>query len=144
MEGNNGRHCKTRFYFSLYEWTEIDALTYRWLLVLSAVVLTTIHISDLPNINEDQRLGRRTLPSVISVSEVAQTTGCIIIGWSVVLAFKNYNGSPYFALGILMMGVAICKILLRAQGRYFPREIDLAYKLYTIWLILIAFSPAME
>ncbi|OQE38951.1 hypothetical protein PENCOP_c007G08571 [Penicillium coprophilum] len=127
----------------LCDWKELDSLSYQWLAVFSMVILSTIHVSDFPDIDGDIKLGRKTLPILVGISRGTKVTAYMIMGWSVFIAFPNFASATTFACGIFAMGMMVCYLLLRGQSDRWSRKHERAYMYYTIWLGLIAFAPIL-
>lgn len=114
----------------VWNWKEIDETNLYWFAILCAVIFSTMHVSDIPDMKGDDRLGRKTLPIILGLEKCNKITACVVMGWSFIMALTNLAPAPVFAFGILVAGMAICHSLLLVQESSQPKRIEQAYRCY--------------
>lgn len=122
--------------FSL--WSRLAVIDAHWVVVYAAIVLCTIQVADLGDIEGDEMLGRRTLPIVYGekFTKAISTLG-IVLASEIVREFWALSGT-ISGVVLLVGGIVVGGIV--AWGEYHgPKN---AYAWYCIWLMGIGLVPA--
>lgn len=111
----------------------VPGTTYRWLGFLAAVIVTTIHMQDIPDQDGDRAAGRKTFPLVFG-DEVARRTIAVAMSlWSigVLLGLKGWSPAR-----MLFCGLGFC-VASRLLTRKDVAEDRFSFLLYNAWIVSI-------
>ncbi|KAI9037503.1 UbiA family prenyltransferase [Aspergillus affinis] len=116
---------------------ELNTAAYVWLGVIGLIVLTTIHVQDIPDIEGDAARGRLTLP-IIHGQRVARISVAVgVLFWSIFCP-------TFWALDIvgylILLGPAGLIAYRTMQLRWVSAD-EITYQLWCVWLILIYLLP---
>ncbi|PLB46283.1 hypothetical protein P170DRAFT_479197 [Aspergillus steynii IBT 23096] len=116
---------------------ELNRSAYVWLGVIGLIVLTTIHVQDIPDIEGDAARGRLTLP-IIHGQRVARISVAVgVVFWSVVC--PTIWGLD--VLGYLLLLSPAGLIAYRTMQLRSVSADEVTYQLWCVWLILIYLLP---
>lgn len=128
-----------------------------WILVISAVILTTMHVQDLKDQEGDERRGRRTAPHVLGDGKARWTIAIPVGAWSVFCTafwgFRGHDGSkdrgetvlsaPLMVIGayIVLLGawVAFRCVALRT-----PASDRATWQLWAFWTASLYALPCLH
>ena len=118
----------------------ITSLGYSWIILISCVIFTTMHVQDLKDQTGDKARGRRTAPLVLGDEVARWTLAFPIVAWSAICPlFLNVGLSGYvitYVLGFLL----VMRIFLW-------RSVDAdrkTYKLWAAWIIVLYMLPVIK
>lgn len=111
-----------------------------WLLIISAVVCTTVHTQDMYDQPGDSAAGRKTVPLVVGDGPARWSIAIVMAAWSWLCPM--YLGSAavgYLAPGILGLLVGIRSLVKRSvEGD------KTTFRIYNIWLVSIYLLPLIK
>lgn len=106
-----------------------------WFGVYSAVIFTTIQVSDIPDIEGDKLQNRRTMPIVCGEVVTRWTSAVAVVGWSFfVSSFWGLSALWLPAFGVV---VAVA-IVLGGHSEGLDKRV---YLVYNIWLVAVGLVP---
>ena len=111
---------------------------YPWLVLLTAVVLTTGHVQDLQDLEGDTASGRKTLPVLIGEARARWSILLPVACWmAVVPLFWSCGG--FSSLIVLGLGGTVVGRL--AKGNDTPQGYKTTFKLWTCWVVMMYCLP---
>lgn len=117
---------------------ECDTLIYLWIALTAAVVMTTIHAQDFPDMAGDAARGRRTLPLVYSEGWVRGSLAALVLLWSVVcLSFWSVKLPIVWLLTLSIGGMIGLKTTIHRDRA----SDEVVWKLWCVWMALIYVLP---
>lgn len=118
--------------------TNISMLAWKWLAIFSAVILITIQITDILDVDGDRQNGRGTLPTTLVVMETGVLSAAIVLGWSAYLVSVLHETRLSWLLACL--GFILASLLM--YGVFWSLStVKVACKCYSGWIALVAFVP---
>ena len=112
-----------------------------WLLMLAAMISTTIHVQDFRDVAGDKLRARRTIPLVVGDVPVRYMAALAVVAWSRLAAsfweLGVLGSLPSGAIGLFLIG----KLLL---GERTPASDRAAYKIWPLWMVSFFFMPLMK
>ncbi|MCJ1243255.1 hypothetical protein MMC30_000452 [Trapelia coarctata] len=115
-------------------------VTYQWLGMIAAVILSTMHVQDLKDQEGDHSRERKTLPLVIGHWATRCLIASAVLFWSIACPlFWGLGLAGYALSGISGAVVATRALLLRDTGAD-----RLTWKLWSLWLMGLYFLPLVK
>ncbi|POS80966.1 UbiA prenyltransferase [Diaporthe helianthi] len=112
-----------------------------WIALTAAVVMTTIHAQDFPDVAGDKARGRKTIPLVFNEVLARATLAFLVLFWSVVcLVFWDVK-SPM--VWVAMLGMAGAMSLKTVLGRTL-RSDKLVWRLWCYWMSFLYLLPVFS
>ena len=110
-----------------------------WLTIIGCIVFTTIQLQDLPDMEGDQKRGRKTIPLVFGEWPCRVGIAVNVVLWSLAsLFFWRLHDSTFPCVMLLSVG---CAVALRVLVfRDVPSD-ERTYKLWCVWLALVYSLP---
>lgn len=118
--------------------TDTSMLAWKWLAIFSAVILTTIQITDILDVDGDRQNGRRTLPTALGVVETGVLSAAIVLGWSTYLVSVLHG--TWLSWLLAYLGFILASLLIYGVC-WSLFTVEIACKCYSGWIALIAFVP---
>ncbi|KAH8427072.1 UbiA family prenyltransferase [Aspergillus melleus] len=116
---------------------ELNPAAYVWLGVIGLIVLMTIHVQDIPDIEGDAARGRLTLPIIHGQQAARISVAVGVLFWSIVCP-------KFWALDVvgylILLGPAGLIAYRTMQLRWVLAD-EVTYQLWCVWLILIYLLP---
>lgn len=111
-----------------------------WLVVIGAVVLTTVQTQDLYDQEGDRRRGRKTMPLEIGDSVTRWVTAVFILFWSYVCPF--FWSLPIFAYAptVFLGGIITWRVLMRRS----VSNDKLTFKVWNVWMVAFYLLPLLH
>lgn len=109
-----------------------------WLLIIAAVVFTTVHTQDMYDQVGDSAAGRQTVPLVIGDGPARWSIAISVMLWSLVCPLCWASGSVGYIAPILFGGW----VTLRSLTRRTVKEDRTTFRIYNAWLVSIYSLPA--
>ncbi|RAL17615.1 UbiA family prenyltransferase, partial [Aspergillus homomorphus CBS 101889] len=116
---------------------DISGRGYLWVTMISGVILTTMQIQDLKDVEGDLSRGRLTIPILIGQSPARWMLAGLILAWSPACVW--FWHLPWWGY-LLPTAVAIAVGLLIIQPRTFRAD-PVAWRLWCFWLVLLYLLP---
>lgn len=112
----------------------------QWILVVSGVILTTMHIQDLKDIEGDRRRCRRTAPLVLGNDLTRWTIVAGLLFWSLFC--------PWFWqsswIGVVQSSGTGALVAFRILKRKDPAADRLSWKIWAWWTVSLYFLPLLQ
>lgn len=110
----------------------------KWILLTGAVVITTIHAQDLPDVKGDAARNRKTLPLLYGQAPTRWSLAVAVVFWSVVCPwFCNVQmlgvWGVVVALGSAMAGLTLCS--------WRERTDKIVWNLWCVWVAAVYTLP---
>lgn len=116
---------------------EDEELLRNWILLTAAVVMTTIHAQDLPDIAGDKVRGRRTIPLVYGDSWARWSIAVLVPTWSMIcLNFWQVHALGWMTLLFIAGTMALLVILRRDHSS--DKQV---WRLWCLWMSALYFLP---
>lgn len=118
----------------------ITAPGYSWIVLISCVIFTTMHIQDMKDQVGDKARGRRSAPLVLGDAVARWTIAVPIVVWSVVCPLFLKVGLPGYLITCVLGFLIVARI-------FIWRSIDAdrtTWKLWTAWTALLYMLPVMK
>jgi 4-hydroxybenzoate polyprenyltransferase len=117
-----------------------NSQTYTWLYMIGFVILTTMHVQDLKDVDGDRARDRKTFPLVMGQETSRWSIAIAVLCWSVICpSFWNVPWLAYVTVGMLGLVVAGRVITLRSF-----EEDRTTWKLWACWLMTCYMLPSMN
>lgn len=116
----------------------LTTAAYSWIALTGAIIMTTVHAQDMPDIEGDLTRGRRTIPLLYGERGARWSLAGMMISWSgVCLWFWGFSGLwvSFFILGFVDLA-AILSIL--QLGKHVD---EVVWKIWCGWMICLYFLP---
>ena len=110
---------------------------FRWILIVSAVIFSTMHIQDLQDTAGDQARNRQTAPLVLGDSLARWTVAVPILAWSVLCPLYLRLGLLAFVLPV-MVGTFVAFRTVWMRG---PQTDRMSWHIWAFWLISLYVLP---
>jgi 4-hydroxybenzoate polyprenyltransferase len=115
---------------------EITDIGFTWILMISAVILTTMHVQDLKDMLGDKSRGRETAPLLLGETATRWTLAVPILLWNPVCAV--FWGQWVAALPATVLGVWVAWRVLWCHGKANDRW---TWQLWCGWTALLSLMP---
>ena len=111
-----------------------------WFFVLGAIIATSCHLQDIPDVKGDALRGRRTLPLVLGDS---------FARWSaaVSVAFWSWFGPAFWQLGVITNALSLgvgAVIIFRTLTKRAVRADKVTFYLWNLWMMVFYLMPLMK
>jgi 4-hydroxybenzoate polyprenyltransferase len=116
--------------------TSITSDGLRWIYIVSAIILTTMHIQDLKDVVGDRAKGRKTAPLVLGEQPARWTLVISIILWGPFCAV--YWRKPCIGLIAVLFGTFIAWRCVLYKGNKEDRK---TWQLWCAWTALLSLMP---
>ena len=132
-------HASSRIAKGSVHTPELGIAGQQWIILISLVILTTMQIQDLQDVEGDKKRGRRTVMLVLGMQTSRWCTALPILAWSFAI--------PYI---IGAMAVTISSILVLGLGVYTAwrvlhltstKEDNKSWNVWAVWLIALYTLP---
>lgn len=107
-----------------------------WTTIVSAVILTTMHVQDLKDVAGDKVKGRRTAPLVLGDQSSRLTIAFPVIFWSFACTYYWQLGS--LGLGPISLGLAVSWRCVTLRGKSADRK---TWELWALWTATLYAMP---
>lgn len=109
-----------------------------WISLTAAVVATTVHTQDLPDIPGDKARGRKTMPLLYGEAWARGSLAVLILIWSLA-CLKYWNVGSLFVWFIqISIALAIIVLVTFRLGQFYD---ELSWKLWCIWATMLYMLP---
>lgn len=115
---------------------EVSSREIWWIVIISLVILTTMHVQDLKDVAGDKLKGRRTLPILIGVKEARWSLITPITLWTAVCAY--YWNLGWMSIGSGALAVYLVFRCLRGGDKWFDRK---TWQLWCFWTATLYTMP---
>ena len=119
---------------------EVHQAGFSWLLIISAVVLSTMHVQELKDVAGDKVRNRRTVPLVFGDSVARWSVAVPVLAWSVICPLYLRLGLLGFVLPVTL-GVFVACWTLWTQNIQAAR---LSWQIWALWLISLYVLPLIK
>ncbi|CAG8953580.1 hypothetical protein HYFRA_00010039 [Hymenoscyphus fraxineus] len=151
LEGSGAGPCQRNILngagYSCFGWGAVSVLVggslngllLRWLLLLAAVITTTVHAQDFPDVEGDAKSGRETMPLRYGQAVPRYVLSILSIFWSAIcLAFWNISSPLVWAAPILIGGTMAVMTAFRWNQWY-----DIwVWRLWCFWICILYTLPS--
>jgi 4-hydroxybenzoate polyprenyltransferase len=121
---------------------QIDALLTdvlcKWLLLLAAVIITTVHAQDFPDVEGDEACGRKTMPLLYGQAWSRYGLAVFLILWSAVCPAFWQVSSPLVWAVSLLIGGAMAALTVFRWDAYSDL---IVWKLWCLWIGVLYLLP---
>lgn len=109
----------------------------QWLLVIAAVILSTVHLQDMYDQEGDSERGRKTVPLVIGDAAARWTIAIPMLGWGALCpAFWHANASVFGLSFTLACTIAVRTLLFRSV-----QSDQTTFRIWNCWVALLFVMP---
>ncbi|OTA01060.1 UbiA prenyltransferase, putative [Trichoderma parareesei] len=113
---------------------------FAWILVTGAVIMTTVHAQDLPDIEGDMARGRLTMPLTYGETAARASLAAMVMFWSVTCPLF-WDASLWGWAASTGIGSTMSVLALQKRGQ---RWDEVVWKLWCLWITVLYMLPAME
>ena len=117
-----------------------NEMIYRWILVIGAVIITTVQLQDMTDQEGDSIRGRKTVPLVIGDGPARWTIAVPVVLWSLLCpAFWSFD-----VIGFILpvtIGVSISSRILLVRTLEADKS---TFKLWNLWVMILYFLPLLK
>ena len=120
--------------------SQIKQVTINWLLLIGAVVLTSVQTQDMYDQAGDRARGRKTLPLVIGDYPARWTIAVSMVFWSVI-------GPTFWELGVISYTSSMALgtvIALRSLLKTSVADDRRTFRLWNAWMVLLYLMPLLK
>ena len=120
--------------------SHFEPKTYQWLLIIGAVIFTTIHAQDMSDQPGDRARFRRTVPLVVGdhAARISIVVSIAFWSWFCPLFWKSDVKS--WAMLLLLGGIVSCRFLLLRT----IKADKISFRLYNLWIISLFLLPLFK
>lgn len=119
----------------------ISPLGYAWAALISAVILTTMHVQDLKDVEGDRARGRKSAPIVLGRRVASYTIAVPTLVWSAVCA-TAWASSATAAAGVMSLGGYVAWRCVACVG---DRTVDRrTWQLWCFWTAVLYVLPPLS
>jgi 4-hydroxybenzoate polyprenyltransferase len=112
---------------------------YTWMFVTGAVIMTTVHAQDMPDVEGDKARGRKTVPLLYGEWWARSSLAVMVMFWSVLCPSMWAGTATWWAwVPPLLVGCAISALTLLRRGQ--PVD-EIAWKLWCLWAMTLYILP---
>ncbi|MCJ1296311.1 hypothetical protein MMC34_007877 [Xylographa carneopallida] len=108
-----------------------------WFALIGAVVLTTVHIQDLPDQEGDAARGRRTIPLEIGDVNARWSVVLLDLVWSIAAPMFWRKGAAGFVLPLGLAGVVAVRLFRNRS----VKEDKVTLMIWSLWMMSLYFLP---
>ncbi|MCJ1390919.1 hypothetical protein MMC18_003780 [Xylographa bjoerkii] len=108
-----------------------------WFALIGAVVLTTVHVQDLPDQEGDAARGRRTIPLEIGDGRARWSVAVLDLAWSVAAPVFWHKGPAGFILPVGLAGVVAVRLLRKRS----VRDDKVTLMIWSLWMLSLYLLP---
>ena len=108
-----------------------------WFAMIGMIVLTTVHIQDLPDQKGDAMRGRRTIPLDIGDGLARWSVAIPACAWSVAAPIFWQTGVVGFVLPVALAGIVGCRVL----GKRSAIEDKVTLRIWNLWMLSLYLLP---
>ncbi|KAL7934150.1 UbiA prenyltransferase family domain-containing protein [Trichoderma chlorosporum] len=111
-----------------------------WILVTGAIIMTTVHAQDLPDIEGDMARGRQTVPLLYGETVARASLALMVMFWSLVCPLF-WGTSPWGWAASTSIGATMSVLALQKQGQWWD---EVVWKLWCLWIVALYLLPALK
>ncbi|KAI1436710.1 UbiA prenyltransferase family-domain-containing protein [Xylaria sp. CBS 124048] len=111
-----------------------------WMVLTAVIVLTTVHVQDLPDMEGDRARNRQTAPLVYGEAWTRWTVAVLTCFWSVVCSAFWRVSIPY-AMAPLGIAMAMSAVILLSKSQ--PLD-EVGWKLWCLWVSVLFLLPLLR
>ncbi|ROT38102.1 hypothetical protein SODALDRAFT_324532 [Sodiomyces alkalinus F11] len=116
---------------------QLQRRAYEWILLTGAVVMTTVHAQDFPDLEGDMARGRRTIPLLHGEGPARGSLAVMVVAWSI--ACPAFWGAALWSwAGPLSIGCAMAVLTLMRWGQWWD---EVVWKLWCLWAASLYLLP---
>ena len=116
-----------------------NRVAYCWLLIIGAVVVTTVQLQDMADQEGDSMRGRRTVPLVYGDRPARWTIAIPVVFWSFVC--PAFWSSPFGFILPVVLGIIVSARVLTIRTL---RADKLTFKLWNLWMMILYLIPLIK
>ncbi|MCJ1384004.1 hypothetical protein MMC17_007119 [Xylographa soralifera] len=114
-----------------------SGMAWAWFAVLGAVVMTTVHVQDLPDQEGDAVRGRRTIPLEIGDKKARWSVVVMDLVWSIAAPMFWHKGALGFILPLGLAGVVAVRLFRNRS----VKEDKVTLMIWNMWLLSLYLLP---
>jgi len=118
----------------------LNEMAYSWLLIIGAVVVTTVQLQDMSDQEGDSARGRRTVPLVLGDGPARWTIAVPVMLWSFICPFFWSFAAVGFVLPVAFGTIVSSRVLL---VRTLPGD-KLTFKVWNVWMMVLYLMPLLK
>ncbi|RFU74505.1 prenyltransferase [Trichoderma arundinaceum] len=112
---------------------------FTWILVTGAIIMTTVHAQDLPDIEGDMARGRLTVPLLYGETAARVSLAAMVMFWSVVCPLF-WDASAWGWAASTSIGSVMSVLALQKRGQQCD---EVVWKLWCLWIAALYLLPAL-
>ncbi|KAL6882981.1 UbiA prenyltransferase family domain-containing protein [Trichoderma longibrachiatum] len=112
---------------------------FAWILVTGAIIMTTVHAQDLPDIEGDMARRRLTVPLTYGETAARASLAVMVMFWSVACPLV-WDASLWGWAASTGIGCAMSVLALQKRGQ---RWDEVVWKLWCLWITVLYMLPAL-
>nr|WBQ21650.1 amorphane sesquiterpene synthase [Stachybotrys sp.] len=116
-------------------------IPYKWIGLMTTVVITTVHAQDHPDIEGDRQRGRRTIPLIYGQRVSRWSLATLLVVWSVVCPI--FCDPSTLVMWVLPMAIGGTMAFLTLT-RWDHDTNELVWKLWCLWVCILYALPAFS
>ncbi|KAH6605225.1 hypothetical protein Trco_006932 [Trichoderma cornu-damae] len=117
---------------------ELLPRAFSWILVTGAIIMTTVHAQDLPDIEGDMARGRLTVPLVYGEAAARLSLAATVMFWSAVCPLF-WDASAWGWAASTGIGSVMSVLALQRRGQQWD---EVVWKLWCLWIAALYLLPA--
>ncbi|KAL6901606.1 UbiA prenyltransferase family domain-containing protein [Trichoderma evansii] len=118
---------------------ELSSRACTWILVTGAIIMTTVHAQDLPDIEGDKARGRLTVPLLYGETTARVSLSIMVMLWSVACPLF-WDASAWGWAVSTSIGSAMSVLALQKRGQWWD---EVVWKLWCLWIAALYLLPAL-
>jgi 4-hydroxybenzoate polyprenyltransferase len=109
-----------------------------WLALLAAVITTTVHAQDFPDVEGDSARDRATLPLLYGETCSRWSLAILVVAWSFVCPAFWHVANPWVWLASVSLGCVMASLTILQRG---VRTDGIVWKLWCLWMSVLYLLP---
>lgn len=114
-------------------------MCFSWILVTGAIIITTVHAQDLPDIEGDKARGRLTVPLLYGETAARVSLSAMVMFWSAACPLF-WDASAWGWAVSTSLGCAMSVLALQKRGQWWD---EVVWKLWCLWIAALYLLPAL-
>lgn len=109
----------------------------QWLLIIAAVILSTVHLQDMYDQEGDRKRGRKTVPIVIGDTAARRTIAIPMLAWGALCPAFWHASVTVFGISCALA----CTIAMRTMLSRSVQSDQTTFKIWNCWVALLFVMP---
>ena len=120
--------------------TSLNATAYQWLLIVGAIVFSTVQMQDIPDQAGDRLRGRWTVPLVVGDTVSRWTVAVPVAIWSLFAPSFWQLGIRAFVIPVVLAIIIVRRVLSKKEVKDDKRT----FRIWNLWIAYMYFLPLIK